>query len=117
MVWLEFSVEAPKEIAQIIEEFLLEQGAQAVTIQDLFDDAIFEPELGTTPLWPSNTITGLFDEEVNGEALFAELQEQLKNQSLSTFKLQALEDRYWEREWLHHYKSMCFSDRLWVIPS
>lgn len=122
MPWLEFSLEAPKEIAPIIEDFLLEHGAQAVTIQDLFDDAIFEPELGSTPLWPSNTVTGLFDTDINGELLFTQLQKRLGKQTPSNFKLQALEDRDWEREWLKHYKSMCFGEhssgkRLWIVPS
>lgn len=122
MPWLEFSVEAPKEIAEAIEDFLLEQGAQAVTIQDQFDDAIFEPELGTTPLWPSNTVTGLFDRPINGEALFLNLHKILGEQSPTTFKLEVLEDRDWEREWLKHYKSMCFGNhlqdrRLWIVPS
>jgi len=117
VAWLEFSVEASKDFAEIIEDILLEQGAQAVTLQDRYDDAIFEPELGTTPLWPSNTITGLFDTHISGEALFLMLQSLLGSNAPKTFQLQALEDREWEREWLKHYKSMCFGKRLWVVPS
>jgi ribosomal protein L11 methyltransferase len=122
MAWLEFSIEASGDSAEAIEDFLLEQGAQAVTIQDLSNQAIFEPAIGTTPLWALNKVTGLFDSKAFGndldaQPLFLNIQNTFKNQAPKSFQLQALEDRDWEREWLKHFQSMCFGERLWIVPS
>ncbi len=116
MSWIEFSVHCSAGQAEPFEDFLLTQGALAVTFQDLKDDAIFEPALGTTPLWQHTKLTALFDTQVNPEALFARFQAQFKD-APKNFHAQALEDRDWEREWLKHYRSMCFGERLWVIPN
>lgn len=117
MAWLEFSLNANKDLAEALEDFLLELGAQAVTIQDLHDQAIYEPEIGTTPLWNQNRLTALFDEHLDAETLFAHIQSHFAQQAPENYSLQALEDRDWEREWLKHYQNMCFGEKLWVIPS
>ncbi len=117
MVWLEFSIEASAELAPVLEDFLLEQGAQAVTLQDLTNQAIFEPELGTTPLWTLNKVTGLFDDELDAQYLFSEMKKSFGKDAPQNFLLQALEDRDWQREWLKYYQAMCFGKRLWIIPS
>jgi len=117
MPWLEFSVEATQSDAEAFEDFLLEQGAHAVTIRDLKDQAIFEPAIGSTPLWQLNLIIGLFDTNLNDQRLFQSLQEQFGKQAPESYRLESLEDRDWQREWLKHYKSMCFGDRLWIVPS
>jgi len=117
MAWLEFSVEASAELAPELEDFLLEHGAQAVTLQDLTNQAIFEPELGTTPLWKLNKVTGLFDDELDANYLFSTIQKHFKHSTPESFLLVPLEDRDWQREWLKYYQAMCFGNRLWVIPS
>lgn len=117
MAWLEFSIEASAELASELEDFLLEQGAQAVTLQDLSNQAIFEPEIGSTPLWKLNKVTGLFDDALNADYLFSAIKKQFGSEAPARFVLQALEDRDWQREWLKYYQAMCFAERLWVIPS
>ncbi len=117
MPWLEFSLRVAIEHAEAIEDFLLEHGALAVTIQDQLNEDIFEPEIGTTPRWQLNRLTALFETDVNAELLFTNLQQHFPASQLDTYQLEALEDREWEREWLRYYESMCFADKLWVIPS
>ncbi len=117
MAWLEFSIQARISEAEALEDFLIEQGAQAVTIKDLSDVPIFEPDPGTTPLWDLNQITGLFDDSVDGEQLLSKIQLRFAEKAPKDFKLEVLEDRDWEREWLKYYESMCFGSKLWVVPS
>jgi ribosomal protein L11 methyltransferase len=117
MPWLEFSVEVDLACVEAVEDFFLEQGAQAVTIRDLKDEAIFEPAIGSAPRWQLNKVTALLDADSKTETLFEELKARFQNQAPETYKVEALEDRDWEREWLKHYQSMCFADTLWIMPS
>jgi len=122
MPWLQIKVQTSPENAEQYEDLLLAAGCAAVTYQDSEDQPIFEPELGTTPLWSNTTVTGLFAAEHNLE----ETLELLESAQLSIFgeesqnprfKSEILEDKDWEREWMSHYHPMQFSDRFWVCPS
>ena len=117
MSWIEFIVHVPKEQAGDMEDYLLAQGALAITLQDLEDQPIYEPDIGTTPLWEQNRITALFEADFNTEKLYQAIQNQYGEAAPSHFISQALEDRDWEREWLKHYQHMQFGENLWVIPS
>ena len=50
-----------REAAEAAEQVLFAAGALSVTLQDAADDPVLEPAPGETPLWPTLTITGLFD--------------------------------------------------------
>ncbi|MBA4501399.1 50S ribosomal protein L11 methyltransferase [Marinobacterium marinum] len=122
MPWLQIKVSIPPEQADTYEDLLLAAGCAAVTYQDAADQPIFEPDLGTTPLWNSTVVTGLFAAEHD----LRETLDLLHNaqQSLSAdlnplpeFKAEILEDKDWEREWMDHYHPMQFGRRLWVCPS
>lgn len=122
MPWLQIKVKTDPEKAEEYEDLLLAAGCAAVTLQDAEDQPIFEPDLGTTPLWRSTTITGLFAAEHQIEETLDRL---LKEQSdvfgeaetQNLFKAEILEDKDWEREWMSHYHPMQFSDKFWVCPS
>lgn len=122
MPWLQIKVNTHPEQAEIYEDLLLAAGCAAVTYQDTEDQPIFEPELGTTPLWSNTTITGLFAAEHNLDETLALLNEGQANHipsghARSAFKAEILEDKDWEREWMNHYHPMQFSENFWVCPS
>jgi ribosomal protein L11 methyltransferase len=55
-------------------EALLElAGATSISISDAADSPLFEPEPGTTPLWPALEVQALFDSPVGQEAIDAVL--------------------------------------------
>lgn len=122
MPWLQIKVQTDPEKADQYEDLLLSAGCAAVTLQDAEDQPIFEPELGTTPLWRSTTVTGLFAAEHRiKETLDRLLTEQHsvfgESETQNLFKAEILEDKDWEREWMSHYHPMQFSDKFWVCPS
>lgn len=122
MPWLQIKVQTTPSDAEQYEDLLLAAGCAAVTYQDSEDQPIFEPDLGTTPLWNNTTVTGLFAAEHNLEetlALLLEAQSSMfaHTEALPTFRSEILEDKDWEREWMSHYHPMQFSDRFWVCPS
>lgn len=102
--------------AEHVEEVFARHGAEAVTFTDAGSDAVLEPLPGETPLWQAARITGLFAPTVNFDALVTDLLHSLEIERLPDYRLEVLEDRVWEREWLRDFRPMRFGRRLWVCP-
>ncbi|MBQ0756734.1 MAG: 50S ribosomal protein L11 methyltransferase [Amphritea sp.] len=121
MPWLQIKLDVLPDNADQYEDLLLAAGCAAVTLQDKEDQPIFEPDLGTTPLWSNTVLTGLFsaDHDLAATELFLkESHLQLfPNISFPSMKTEILEDKDWEREWMDNYHPMKFGNRLWVCPS
>lgn len=122
MSWLQIKIPSSPEQAELFEDLLLEAGCAAVTFQDAEDNPIFEPDLGTTPLWQSTVVTGLFSAEYDLESTLAYIRTELKSrlsehQPSSGVSAEILEDKDWERAWMDTYHPMRFGRRLWVCPS
>lgn len=115
MPWLQIRVNSSREQAAAVEDALLEQGSQAVTLEDNADQPIFEPQLGETPLWQDTRVTGLFDADIDTDAVIRSLNEQLPPGNAISWHL--LEDKDWEREWMSHYHPIQCADNLWICPS
>lgn len=122
MSWLQIKIPSSPEQAELFEDLLLEAGCAAVTFQDAEDNPIFEPDLGTTPLWQSTVVTGLFSAEHNLESTLAYIHTELasrliEHQPTPRVSAEILEDKDWERAWMDTYHPMRFGQRLWVCPS
>ena len=99
---------------EFIEALLLEFGALSVTLSDDADEPVLEPGVGETPLWSETRVTALFDDQLVSEALVAFLAAALG--PLGEHRVEKLEDRDWEREWLRDFHPMRFGRRLWICP-
>ena len=111
MPWLQLQINSSDDGTAAIETALLEAGSVAVTLQDTADQPLFEPELGQTPLWQKTRVTGLFEADTDMGSLVAEYPQ------LASGKIEILEDKDWEREWMDNYQPMSFGKRLWICPS
>jgi len=120
MPWIKLILETIDEHASELEDLLIELGAAAVTLTDNANQPLFEPPLGTTPLWSQTRIEGLFDSTLDMDVVSNILQhyfkEELPDQSLN-YKIEALEDQEWEKVWMKDFKPMLFGKRLWICPS
>lgn len=117
MSWIQVRLDTTSDHAETLEDLLLAAGACAVTLQDAKDQPVYEPELGTTPLWNNTVVVGLFDAQTRTDDVIPFLME---NSGLNPFphhKVELVEDKDWEREWMTHFHPMQFGDRLWVCPS
>lgn len=121
MPWLQVKLDIAPDQSESYEEILMAAGSAAVTYEDGADQPIFEPDLGTTPLWNKTRITGLFSADHNIKALQSYITEahQLVFQQDDAPQIHAeiLEDKDWEREWMSNYHPMQFGERLWICPS
>lgn len=116
MPWIQVIFQIAGNDAERYEDALLESGAGAVTLMDNADQPLLEPPPGATPIWDDSRVIGLFDAASDSDLLLASLQNSLGHE-LPPCRIEALEDKDWEREWMTHYKPMRFGDRLWVCPS
>ena len=117
MAWLQIKVDTDPENTEHIESIFLELGALSITLEDNADQPLYEPELGTTPLWQKTRITALFDAETNLETTLTRFTSKVNISPPPDLKSEILEDKDWEREWIKNYKPMQFGHRLWVCPS
>lgn len=116
MPWLQLSFDADRDSAEALEDALLEVGAGAVTLQDNADQPLYEPGLNERPVWNMTRVTGLFDAGTDMPQTLAALAA-VYGQKLPAHKLEILEDKDWEREWMTHYQPIQCGERLWICPS
>lgn len=116
MSWLQFVMALDALDPAVVEEALLQAGACSVTLSDAGDDPVLEPGPGETPLWVQTEVTGLFAGEVDPQAIRASLLASLEVRQLPAHRIERLEDREWEREWLRDFAPMRFGNHLWICP-
>ena len=116
MPWLQVRLAISPEQAQTYEDALLEVGAVSVTFMDAEDQPIFEPDLGTTPLWSHTHLLALFEADTDADAVFAHLQ-LLTGAALPEHQAEVIADQDWERSWMDNFQPMRFGQRLWIVPS
>jgi ribosomal protein L11 methyltransferase len=116
MSWLQLRLAITPAQAESLEDKLLELGAVSVTFMDAEDQPIFEPDLGTTPLWANTHLLALFEADTDAPALLQHLQ-LLWQGELPQHELEKIEDQDWERSWMDNFHPMRFGERLWIVPS
>lgn len=116
MPWLQVRLAITPDQAAELEDQLLELGAVSVTFMDAEDQPIFEPDLGTTPLWSHTHLLALFEDGTDGDAVLAHLR-LLRGGELPEHQVERIEDQDWERSWMDNFQPMRFGQRLWIVPS
>ena len=117
MAWIQFILSSTSDAAESLSDFLSECGAGAVTFQDSADQPIYEPDIGSTPLWRTTNVIALFDAETNVDEVLARLESQLAPNSIPKHRIEAVEDKDWIREWMDNFQPINFGQRLWICPS
>jgi len=117
MSWVQLKLHIASPLAERLEAILSELGAAAVTMEDAEDQPLFEPPVGTTPLWDNTIVTGLFPADTDAGALVEQIRPRLGDIPLPEWRVEILEDRDWVRSWMDNFKPMCFGKRLWICPS
>ncbi|WP_192484462.1 MULTISPECIES: 50S ribosomal protein L11 methyltransferase [Cysteiniphilum] len=118
MLWKELSVTCLKANLQILEDYLLMQGACSVTYQDAKDQPILEPKPDENPLWDEVVLVALFTEEYQLSDIVTSLDESaLKPNIIGDIHTREFADQDWTRTWMDDFKPMQFGRRLWIYPS
>jgi len=115
MAWLQLRLDTSRGHVERLEELLMATGAVAVTLEDNADQPVLEPGVGETPLWGQTRLTGLYPADTDMATVLQAFPED--DLVAASHRIEILEDRDWEREWMQHYQPMRFGRRLWVCPS
>ena len=117
MAWIQIKLTVKESLAESVSDAFMDVGAHSVTFEDAKDQPIYEPEIGTTPIWRQTKVIGLFDAQVEANNvidILCLLQPALDKEA---FSVEQLEDKDWIREWMDQFKPMQFGERLWIVPS
>jgi ribosomal protein L11 methyltransferase len=118
MPWIQLRLNADEETAEKYSDWLSACGAQAVTFIDAKDTPIYEPLPGDeVTYWHNTVVMGLYDASHDMEKVLNYLRSIHPDKQDMQYKLEQLEDKDWEREWMDNFHPMKFGERLWICPS
>ncbi|MDT8321190.1 MAG: 50S ribosomal protein L11 methyltransferase [Xanthomonadales bacterium] len=117
MPWTEVSIALTREQVEEAEGVLEALGALAITLEDRSDQPVLEPAPGATPLWPAVRLRGLFDTDVDRQAVLRALQDMSGTGHSERIRWRQVGDRDWERAWMDRFHPMCFGKYLWIVPT
>ena len=117
MPWIQLRVSTNEEKAEQVSDMLMGWGAQAVSFVDAQDTPIYEPMPGEVIYWTNTIVVGLFDAEHPMDKVVKQLEQVSFFKDGVDYKLEQLEDKDWEREWMDNFHPIKFGSRLWVCPS
>jgi ribosomal protein L11 methyltransferase len=115
MPWQQLTLQTTQKDTESLSDLLTELGASAVTCMDAEDHPLLEPGPGETPLWPTVTLTALFELQINSESVINSLHTQYDEQLSVSCSI--LEDQDWERVCMDQFQPMSFGQHLWIVPS
>ncbi|WP_225086547.1 50S ribosomal protein L11 methyltransferase [Pectobacterium colocasium] len=117
MPWIQLKINTSGKVAEQLGDVMIESGAVSVTFQDTHDTPVFEPLPGETRLWGDTDAIALYDAETDMNTVIAMLEQEPLLGSGFKHKIEQLEDKDWEREWMDNFHPMQFGKRLWICPS
>ena len=118
MPWIQLRLSANEETSEKYSDWLSACGAQAVTFIDAQDTPIYEPLPGDEVIyWHNTVVMGLFDASHDMDKTITYLKSIHPDKNEMAYKLEQLEDKDWEREWMDNFHPMKFGERLWICPS
>lgn len=117
MTWRQLLIDTDASRAPALSDALTELGALSITLSDVEDEPVFEPALGTEPLWRHTRVTALFDATADTAGIIDALVKTFGSELRDRARVEHLEDRPWERAWMQDFVPMRFGARLWICPS
>jgi ribosomal protein L11 methyltransferase len=114
MDWQQISFEVQKSEVDLISEVLMGLGSLSITFTDAQGNDIYEPPVGTTPLWEKVTVTALFSYEMSKDYVEKTI---LEICDIKISDTSSLKDKVWEKECQKNFPAMQFGKKLWVCPS
>ncbi|XYQ55177.1 50S ribosomal protein L11 methyltransferase [Pectobacterium carotovorum] len=117
MPWIQLKINTSGKVAEQLGDAMIESGAVSVTFQDTHDTPVFEPLPGETRLWGDTDAIALYDAETDMNTVIAILEQEPLLGVGFKHKIEQLEDKDWEREWMDNFHPMQFGKRLWICPS
>ncbi|EEY50189.1 50S ribosomal protein L11 methyltransferase [Vibrio cholerae] len=118
MPWIQIKLNATNDNAEAIGDMLMEEtGAVSVTFLDAKDTPVFEPLPGETRLWGDTDVVALYEADMDTSLILQQIKASNMLAEGFAHKVELVEDKDWEREWMDNFHPMQFGRRLWICPS
>ena len=118
MPWIQIKLNATNDNAETIGDMLMEEtGAVSVTFLDAKDTPVFEPLPGETRLWGDTDVVALYEADMDTSLILQQIKASNMLAEGFAHKVEQVEDKDWEREWMDNFHPMQFGRRLWICPS
>ena len=118
MAWVQIRFAIKSEHVEDISDLLMELGCLSVTFTaNDPDEAVFELFPGDVKYWKTSTVVGLFDAATDMSHIASVLKSEPLFEGEFDYKVEQVEDKDWEREWMDNFHPIQFGQRLWVCPS
>jgi len=91
-------------------------GANGVLIEASDDETIYEPTIGTDPIWENNTIHAVFPDDVVLDKIVAMVKAKFPQKNLH-HEMSQHHDQDWQNEWKKYVAPQKFADNLWICPT
>ena len=114
MAWQTFRLRLGAAAVPAAEALLELAGAEALTLSDAADTAVFEPAVGETPLWPEVELSGLFRADADLGPLAQTLGEVLADGAV--IEIGRIQDEDWQRGAGQAVRPRRFG-RLWLTSA
>ena len=114
MDWIQLSLQIERNQADLVSEVLMGLGSISITYTDTFDNAIYEPPVGQTPLWKNVSINALFHSDVDQKHIKTSV---LEICTVEVLNFNVLKDRVWEDECKKDFHAMQCGKNLLICPS
>jgi ribosomal protein L11 methyltransferase len=111
---LQLLIECNKNDAEALSDWLEQKNAVSIMFTDKYDDAILEPDIGTTPLWANVVVQALFQEQQEAESALASIKDCFP---YINPRIEPLPEQDWQRAWMSHFTPIKFGEKLWICPS
>lgn len=112
---LQLILNASAESAEAIADFLTENDALAVSLQDAGNEPLFQEILHSAPVWQNTQIRALFADDAPIDQLMQTLKAQFN--SLLDWQIHAVAEENWVEKTQQSFPARCFGGKLWIIPS
>lgn len=118
MSWKQLTIRITnKDILEKFEDFLWDNGALSVTIEDNQDEPLFEYNVGEMPIWQDIKIKVLYDINEDFETIRQNIIANFGYKNLSFLQEENIKNQNWQAICQNNFQPMQFGKKLWVSPS
>ena len=115
--WQHLWLDVPQADVEAVEDALLAAGALSVTLEELGDEPVLEPQPGESPLWAETRVVGLFEGSVSPATIVATLHGLLRPALLDRLGHSVFDEDDWVRRTQADFQAMPVGERLVIEPA
>ncbi|MFO7581335.1 50S ribosomal protein L11 methyltransferase [Guyparkeria sp.] len=115
--WQQLWLDVPRDDVEAVEDALLAAGALSVTLEELGDEPVLEPQPGESPLWAEVRVVGLFEGSVSPATIVGVLHGELRPALLEGLGHRVFDEDDWVRRTQADFAAMPIGERLVIEPA